>query len=628
MKRAVNEGLPAELFDDQVEHLTVASNGRHALLDVAVGVGTFVAACGATTLVLTGGAATNPTTIAAVLVANMATYALAGVLWRHGRPSSSFGTLLLVEGLLIGLTSLSGSSVSGVYLVGVLAGWAAALGATWLVLAYPGARPRGKAWIVVGTAVATFFLGELPLLLTSADSYGLPALGRCSGACPANAAFAVDAPGAADVFRHVEASLQSLWAAGLLVYMILHFMRATRPRRRVLAPLYVVSIPFVAAFAANAIISELGGVQLGAGARVIFVATRVVAPLGFIAGLLFARAYAGEALAFMARRLVGRPSVVSVQDLVRHVLHDPRARLVFWLPRRERFVDRHGRRVVLDPKEERSTWQAFGHGDDRVLAIVHDSALADNPELVEAAGDAAVLALDNRRLEQDLLDSVQALRASQRRLVRAASGERRRIERDLHDGVQQQLVALRIHLELLRDVGADEDDLAEQLAALCADFDEALDELRSVSHGIYPPLLAEEGLVPALHEAARRSTVPIALELEDVGRLPEDSEIAVYYCCLEALQNVAKHAGGDASAWLSLWRDRWAVHFAVSDDGVGFTLRRRAMGVGLTNMVDRIGAVGGSVSVRSVPGGGTTVEGRLALQTRESAGDEVASVQS
>src|SRR5215831_2905108 len=127
-------------MDDQVEQLAVAADEGLALLDVAVGVGTFVAACGATAVVLTGGVATNPTTFAAVLVANMATYAFAGVLWRHGRPSSSFGTLLLLEGLLIGLTSLSSSSISGVYLVGVLAGWAAALGATWLVLAYPGAR--------------------------------------------------------------------------------------------------------------------------------------------------------------------------------------------------------------------------------------------------------------------------------------------------------------------------------------------------------------------------------------------------------------------------------------------------------------------------------------------------------
>jgi signal transduction histidine kinase len=478
----------------------------------------------------------------------------------------------------------------------------------------------------MGIAVATFALGELPLILTSATVPTLSAVTRCAaGVCPANPVGAVDAPTAAAIFRHLQSTLQSLWGLGALVYMVVHFLHATPPRRRILLPLYVAFVPFVVVFSMYAVVSDLAGVHLGAGARALFVATRVVAGLGFIAGLLFARAYAGEALAFMARRLVGRPSVVSIQDLVRHVLHDPRARLVFWLPRSERFVDRHGRNVILAAKDEGRTWRAFGQGDDRVLAVVHDSALGDNQELVEAAGDAAVLALDNRRLEQDLLDSVRALRASQRRLVRAASAERRRIERDLHDGVQQQLVALRIHLELLREGGGDAD-VARQLAALCADFDDALDELRTVSHGIYPPLLAEQGLVAALQEAVRRSTVPITLDLEDVGRLPEDDEVAIYYCCLEALQNVAKHAGGDASAWLRLWRDRWAVHFAVSDDGFGFTPGRKATGAGLTNMADRIGAVDGSFSLRSAPGEGTTVEGRLALHARDRAGEEVANV--
>ena len=132
--------------------------------------------------------------------------------------------------------------------------------------------------------------------------------------------------------------------------------------------------------------------------------------------------------------------------------------------------------------------------------------------------------------------------------------------------------------------------------------------------------------MPALQEAARRSTVPVTLELEGVGRLDEDSEIAAYYCCLEALQNVAKHGGSDASARLRLWRDQWAVRFSVTDDGVGFTPRRHAPGAGLTNMADRLGAVGGSVSVRSAPGAGTTVEGRLALHEHDRSSDTAVDV--
>jgi signal transduction histidine kinase len=226
-------------------------------------------------------------------------------------------------------------------------------------------------------------------------------------------------------------------------------------------------------------------------------------------------------------------------------------------------------------------------------------------------------------LEHDLIDSVDALRASQRRLVGAASAERRKIERDLHDGVQQKLVALRIELELARDL-VDDGALDGRLAELAADFDEALDELRSAAHGIYPPLLADDGLDAALREIARRSTVPLTVDLEDVGRLSEDRETAIYYCCLEALQNVAKHGGDGAAASLRLWRDRKAVRFSVSDDGVGFVPRRpAAKGAGLTNMTDRIGAVGGMLAVRSTPGEGTTVAGVVTIEASDRIGDGV-----
>ena len=279
-------------------------------------------------------------------------------------------------------------------------------------------------------------------------------------------------------------------------------------------------------------------------------------------------------------------------------------------------------RADLDKASENVTWRAFGHGDAPVLAVVHDVALSDDHELVDAVGAASLLALENRRLEHDLLDSVDALRASQRRLVGAASAERRKIERDLHDGVQQKLVALRIQLELTRDLAGD-NGLSSRLAGLAADFDDALDELRSAAHGIYPPLLADEGLEAALREVARRSSVPLTVDLEDVGRLSEDRETAIYYCCLEALQNVAKHAGDDARASLRLWRDRKAVRFSVGDDGVGYVPGSGANGAGLTNMSDRMGAVGGTLTVRSTPGEGTTVQGGVTGEVSERIGDVV-----
>ena len=585
--------------------------------DLAFAAAAVIGACAAVVIVSTGGVASNPTAFAAVLAANILTYALAGLLWRHGRPSSAFGMLLLGETALVILTSLAGSSVPALYLMGVLAGWGAAIGATWLLLAFPGTRPSGSAWIVIWLALAAFVLGELPLILTAPTVPGLPAVGRCLGACPANPALLVHASGTAGSFRHVEATLQAVWASGLLVFIGLNFARATRPHRRTLTPLYAAAVPFVAAFAANAVAADLGGVTFGAGALAVFVGTRIVAPLGFIGGLLFARVYAGEALEYMARRLSGRPSVASVEQLVRRVLDDPQARLVFWLPRREHFVDRHGTRVDLAPADEGVTWRAFGHGDTRMLAVVHDAALSDEPELVEAVGAATLLAFENRRLQQDLLDSVAALRASQRRLVGAASSERRKIERDLHDGVQQKLVALRIQLQLALEIVEGESVAGSRLAGIGTAFDDALDELRSVAHGIYPPLLADGGLVAGLQDAARRSIVPVALDVTDVGRFSEDCEAAVYYCCLEALQNVDKHAGYDAAASLRLWREGRVVHFAVCDDGDGFDALLAMRGAGLTNMADRMGAVGGLLSVRSAPGKGTTVEGRLPVEAQD-----------
>ena len=620
---ALSREIGFDQLDGDIELRDAAFGAGLRRSDLAVIAVAFAGAVAAAAIVATGGVVRDPTTVATVLVANIAALALAGVIWRRGRPASAFGTLLLAEGVLVFISSLAGSSNSVVHLIGMLGGWAAGLGATWLLLSFPSSRLSGAAWIVMWVALATFLVGELPLILFSPKVVGVSGVTNCIGACPGNPALALDVPTAANVFRHIEGVLQVAWGVGLLFYLATTFAWASHARRRLLLPVFATAVPFVAAFAINAVVFELFGASSTPTARAIFAGTRILFPLGFIAGLLFARAYAGEALAFMARKLVGRPSVATVEQLVRRVLDDPQARVVFWLPRSEQFVDRHGAPVVLDPVYEGLRWRAFGHGDVRVLAVVHDVVLGEDPELVTAVGAASLLALDNRRLEHDLLDSVDVLRASQRRLVGAASAERRKIERDLHDGVQQQLVALRIRLELVRDLAGESSGLGERLAELAADFDAALDELRAAAHGIYPPLLADEGLEAALREVARRWHVPLNVDLEDVGRLSEDRETAIYYCCLEALQNVAKHAGDDAVASLRLWRDTKAVRFSVRDNGVGFLSRRGAKGAGLTNMVDRIGAVGGTLAVRSAPGEGTTVLGRVTIEASDRVGDVV-----
>ena len=543
---AVSQSIPVQALDDEASVGSPLFGWRLGPSDLAVAGATLVGAGVAAAIVLTGGVATDRTALAAVLVANVAALGVSGQLWRRARPASSFGMLLLAEGALVVVSSLAGASASGLYLVGVLGGWAAALGATWLLVVFPRTRPVGAGWIVIGTALAAFVLGELPKLLTSHAVPGLPSLGGCIAACPANPALVADSPTVAHAFGHVEGVLQCFWGIGLLVYIAHQLASASQPRRRLIAPVFVASAPFAAAFTVNALVFQLADVPPGAGMRSLSAAARILFPFGFIASLFAARAYAGEALAFMASRLVGQPSVAAVEQLVRRVLDDPQALLVFWLPRRRKFVDRHGKPVVLEPADEGLTWRSFGPREEPVLAICYESVLSDDAELVDAAGAAAMLSLENRRLHQDLLDSVQALRASQERLVTAASTERRRIERDLHDGVQQRVAAVRIHLELTRDRAAQGNAVSSQLAELASELDETLDELRSVVHGIYPPRLAEAGLPAALREAQLHSMANIAVEADDVGRLSEAQETAIYYCCLEALQNVAKHAGEDA----------------------------------------------------------------------------------
>jgi signal transduction histidine kinase len=609
------DDAPENLLENEEAGMRgVGFGAAPARADLLVLLAAVVAVAGAA-IAAEGGAAAEPTALTAVLVANIATFAVAGLLWRHSRPSSIIGALLLLEGSLVAVSSLAGLRNPSAHLVGVLAGWAAAIGVTWLVLAFPRARPRGTAWAVLSLALATLALGALPSLLISSNVPIGSAVGRCAGACPTNPIQLVHAPGAARTLVDVESVLLALTAVALVAYMVLHFMQASRPHRRTLALLYAAMVPFALTFAVTSILDGLAGVDVGDAGQAALVATRIVAPLGFIGGLLYARSYAAEALGYMSVRLIGEPSLAVVEQLVRRVLDDPLARLAFWLPEEERFVDRHGRPVDSRPSADVSWWR-LRHRGSPILAIVHDSVLDEDTELLEAVGVATTLALENRRLHHDLVDMVQALHASQKRLVSAASEERRRLERDLHDGAQQKLVAMRIRLDLARNLQVHaEPALQSELGELGSELDEALQDLRALAHGIFPPLLAEAGLGAALREAARRSAVPVTVSIEDPARLSPECETAVYYCCLEALQNVAKHAGEEAEVTLQLWQDQRALHFSVVDDGIGFVLDPDSGNIGLTNMTDRIGAVGGSLAVRSSPGAGTEVEGRIPLAT-------------
>jgi signal transduction histidine kinase len=200
------------------------------------------------------------------------------------------------------------------------------------------------------------------------------------------------------------------------------------------------------------------------------------------------------------------------------------------------------------------------------------------------------------------------------RIVTAADAERRRVERDLHDGAQQHLVLLRLKLGMLiTAVERDPAAVASLSRELSGDLDRALVELRDLAHGIYPAALENEGLEAALRDAAGRAPIPTTLECDTEARRAPEIEAAVYFCCLEALQNAAKHAGAGARVEIMLCHADRAVSFEVRDDGAGFEVGNGATGAGLQNMADRIGALGGKVRLTSHPGAGTTVQGTVPL---------------
>jgi signal transduction histidine kinase len=233
-------------------------------------------------------------------------------------------------------------------------------------------------------------------------------------------------------------------------------------------------------------------------------------------------------------------------------------------------------------------------------------------DLAKQAG----LVLRNVGLTAELLQRLDELRTSRQRLVQAQDEERRRLERNLHDGAQQHLVAIKVKLALAQMLVVKAPEQARStVAALKADADEALENLRDLARGIYPPLLADKGLVVALESQARKATVPVHVEAEDVQRYAQDIEATVYFCVLEALQNVQKYAGA-SHVVVRLRDDDGALHFEVEDDGAGFDPATTHKGAGLLNMGDRVDALGGIVAVTSRPGEGTHVRGELPIQTR------------
>ena len=269
----------------------------------------------------------------------------------------------------------------------------------------------------------------------------------------------------------------------------------------------------------------------------------------------------------------------------------------------------------LPPFPEASRAVAVRHGDELLGALsLHktrsEGLTSAEDKLLQHLASQAGLVLRNAALTADLEATIDELRASRRRLVGAQDAERRKIERNLHDGAQQQLIALSIQLGLLAGAADDPAAVREITPLLKEAARAALDDLRNLARGIYPPLLAEQGLVAALRAQVGKAPLPVRIEADDVGRYPPDTESTVYFCTLEALQNIAKYADA-SSAEIRLACPDHRLNFTISDDGAGFDPATARQGSGLQGMADRLAALGGTFQIRSAPGHGTTLTGQL-----------------
>jgi signal transduction histidine kinase len=247
------------------------------------------------------------------------------------------------------------------------------------------------------------------------------------------------------------------------------------------------------------------------------------------------------------------------------------------------------------------------HDDgDPVALLAHDPLLRGDEELLTALSALVLGSLEHRRATARLASSLEQLEESRKRIARAADLERARIERDLHDGAQQRLVMMRIKLSLAEEL-AQEDPAAGAavMHEVGTEVDLALEELRALAHGVYPSVLSDRGLADALRSIVAESPLTIHLEARDIERHPPEIETAVYFLCLEAIQNIIKHAHGATAAWITLM-DPGLIYVEVRDDGPGFAPAAGANG-GLGNMRDRVEAVGGRLVIDAEPGRGTRI---------------------
>ena len=541
-------------------------------------------------------------TVAVVVVSVFLPFAVAAEL-RARYPGRVLASLLIAIGIAYFVRSLAAIDSSVTYAPARAIGQFSEVLLVWLMLAFPSGRlprPWGRAIVIAGAL-------SLVLLWwpTIAYSPQIPAgslFVPCGSDCPTNSLLVAHQPATGEVFEALFRGVAAAVLVATAAVLAVRLSRASRVMRRVLAPVLIASILRTAAVAAYL---ALGSVPAS---RALLVISYLGVPAGIIIGLLRGRAYDAVALERLVRGLRARPGPAQLREVMAQALQDPTLQITYWLQEAGSYAGADGLPVSLpEADSRRAITRVAGQDGAPVAALTHDPALLDHPELLDALASTAALAFESNRLEA-------AVAAARVGTITAVDAERRRIERDLHDGTQQRLIALRMKLSVAeRILGDDAGRARGVLDEIGGDIDAALQEVRAVSHGIAPPVLAERGLPDALAAVAGRTGLRVRLRTEAIARYPPSIETAVYFCCLEALQNVEKHVGADASAEVVLWEKGGELSFAVSDEGLGFDPDTVAGGSGLRNIRERVGELGGTMKIVSRPGGGSAVQGSIPL---------------
>jgi signal transduction histidine kinase len=526
----------------------------------------------------------------------------AGLFTWARRPDNSLGSLMVATGFAWFVAGLSGSDVPVLFSIGVFFGSLYVVTTIHTLLAAPQGTLEPGDRRIVKWAYLLVTVGILPLYVFYDPSHD------CEN-CPDNVFMITDSQTAVNIAGTVINLIGVVLVALVLRSLVRRWRRATRAERRLYTPMYASGVALMIALIGQLALQSAGsGDNAVAAAFVVSLVPFALVPYLFLGSFLRARLLEGGAVTGLMRRLNETPRAGRLRDALAEALDDSSLELVYWIPERQSYVDFRGRAYELPTDDPRRAIHTVDRDGECVAAIIHDAVQEAEPH-VQAVGAAASLALMNERLEAELRAKVDELRRSRERMLRIGLEERRRLERDLHDGAQQRLVSMALNIRLARaKLNADPLAADRLLESAGTELDSALEELRELARGIHPAVLTDRGLSTALETLASRAPVPVELaELPD-ERLPEAVELAAYFVVAEALTNVAKYAKA-THAKVEVARENGRLLVEVEDDGVGGA--NPDNGTGLRGLADRIAVLEGRLEIDSKQGKGTTVRAQI-----------------